>query len=146
MVNFNRRTYPVGELLSAVDLSGAAATRTFTLGPTVGNDALRDYEFLIMYCSYTYAAAGQIRLLLTMGLTSGSYIYYPTVDTVVAGTANSDIGSITMAIPNGSTFSASAAWKWKIAIDGSDYVNGVFTHSGTPTSGDLLTVTGRLIG
>lgn len=137
------RSYPLGVLLNNIALNASSATRTFTVGPSVGRDTLLDYSKLVVEMEYDYtAAAGTIALVCLTGQTVATADKQLTTCTVSSGacTVNIGAGSFT-------TASLSADTKWVLRLDVSGYkaLSCTVTHGGTPTANEKLTARGYLV-
>lgn len=140
----NRRTYfDLGTLLNDIALNAAAATRTFTIGPTLStpdNLYLINFNRLRLDFSYTYVTAGTIAAQVLSGRTVAAATFYPTTTTVSSGAAVLNWAGLWTS----PTFGASK--DWYIVTEIRDFaLTFTVTHSsGSVTANDKLTVTGLL--
>jgi hypothetical protein len=135
------RVYPLGTKLSAVSLNAAPASRTFTVGPTIGNDRLLDYGTLVMEIAFTHTNNGAITTTCTTGLTAATATKTMTTCTVSAGDCNLQWGGV-MVTP---TLTTDTSWSQRLNIRGHPALSCVVSHGGTPAAGDVVTLTAYLV-
>jgi hypothetical protein len=152
-------TVPLGTLLSAVPLNGAASTLTFYVGqnvdcgrnnscaPTSATDtstgaSIRDYDKLRLELSFDYTAqAGAITLTCTEGQTRATA-------TGRMSTATLASGAYTLAwsgVVTTPSMSEDTIWPVVLNLRSTPVVKCVVSHGGTPGATDKITVTGWLV-
>jgi hypothetical protein len=137
------RSYPLGTLLDAVALNAAAASRTFTVGPTIGRDDLLDYSKLIVELYYDYSAvAGTINLTCLTGQTVATATYQMTTCSVGAAACTVNIGSGNFTT---ASLSADTYFSLRLGISGYKALSCTVTHGGGGGANDKITVTGYLV-
>jgi hypothetical protein len=147
-------TYPLGTLLDAAPLNGAASTLTFYLGPraratdyTDSTDAttgpqLRGYKTLLLELKFDYdAQAGTITTTCTGGGTRATATSSLTTCTMSSGTCTLNFSGVAVT----SSLSADKNWGFPITISPWPAIKCVVAHGGTPGAADTITVNGWLI-
>jgi len=135
------RAYPLGTKLSAVSLNAAAASRTFTVGPTLGRDSLLDYGTLVLEYTFTHANNGTISTTCTAGQTVATADKTLTTCVVSGGNCTIQFGGVATT----ATLTTDKKWLWRLGIKGIKALSCVVAHGGTPAAGDVITVTGYVV-
>jgi len=146
-------TYPLGTVLSGVALNGAAATRTFYIGPnarasdyTDSTDAtsgpqLRGFSKLLLELKYTHNNNGAITTTCTGGGTRATATSTLTTCTVAAGTCTVNFGGVFVT----SSLSADKDWTQVMGLNSEPAIKCVISHGGTPDADDTITVNAWLM-
>lgn len=137
------KAHPLGTLLSAVALNGAAATRTFTVGPALTNGTrLYNYSILTLRVAYTWANNGTLTVTCTEGDTVATATATPTTCTVASGTCTLNYAGVFVT----PSLTASKTFKIDMGLTGSQALSCVVAHGGVPNANDKVTVSGVLLG
>lgn len=138
----------LGSVLSAVDLSGAAGTRTFIIGPrivasdytdstvTTTGEQLRGFSKMQIEVKYSHNNNGTITTTCTGGATRTTATSSLTTCTVSSGTCTLNFAGVMVT----SSLSADKDWLQYLGLNGENVVQCVIAHGGTPDSSDLVTV------
>jgi hypothetical protein len=151
--NEQNKTTSLGTLLSAVDLSGAAATRTFYVGaqtdcsgtcdPTSatdnssGGEQVLGFTLLNLSFYYTHSAGGTITTTCTGGDTRGTATLTLTTGTLASGTLTLVWGGVQVT----PTLAGSKDWTQLLGLQTHKVYKCVVEHS---ASAGTLTVKGKL--
>jgi hypothetical protein len=138
-----RYVMDLGTLLDAKALNGAAATRTFTVGPRENNIDILGYDEIVLehYFDYT-ATAGTITTTCKVGRTVATAAFSPTTCTTATGTCTVNMGGVFVT----ASLSADTKWVVRMRIEGYAALSCVVAHGGSPGATDKITVTGYLLG
>jgi hypothetical protein len=137
------RAYPIGTVLSAVALNGAASTRTFTVGPTVGGDNLLQYKAIALDVDFTEVNAGAITITCKQGQTVLTATHSMGVCKIQTnGSCLLSMGGVVYT----DTLSTSTNYSFVIGTNGAAAISCVVSHGGSPGATDLITIKGNLIG
>jgi hypothetical protein len=137
--------WPLGTLLDDVALNAAAASRTFTVGPTIGpnnNQRLFGFSTVVLDVAYTYANTGTLTFTCTgTGLDSSTADKTLTTCTTASGTCTLNwAGSVVTP-----SLSASKKFVFPLGVGALQAITCVVAHSGTPSASDKITVVGTAI-
>lgn len=138
------RTLSLGTLLNAVASNAAAASRTFTVGPTLGRDHLLNYSKAVFEIFYDYtSSAGAVTMTCTSGQTVATANFQLTLCQTSSGsgvcTVNIGAGVFTTA-----SLSADTRYSVVLGIAGRPALSCVMSHA-SPGAGEKFTVTGYLV-
>jgi len=140
--------YHLGTLLDNVALNGAASTRTFTVGPDLGDSStglrkgeVARYAQLVLDVSYTHANNGALSFTFLCGDTVASATRKPTTATVASGNATLNIGGV-VSTPS---LSANSLFTFPFGKTGLPALSVVVAHGGAPSASDKITVKGWLV-
>lgn len=137
------RTYPIGAVLTAVPLNGAASTRTFTVGPVVGGDTLLQYKSISFDVDYIEANAGAITITCKQGQTVLTATHSMGVCKIQTnGSCLLSMGGVVYT----DSLSASTYYSFVLGTNGAAAISCVVSHGGAPNASDLITIKGNLIG
>jgi len=160
--NDQHKVYVIGAVLTDVDLSGAAATRTFYVGPRVTatdytdnteattGEQLRGFAKMAIEVQYSHNNNGVITTTCTASLTRAGTYSTPQTCKVSGGTCTLKDGWIMQSDATPSTdaadaFSGDANYVQYIGLNGEPAIKCVLSHGGTPDSSDTVTVNVWLI-
>jgi len=139
-------TYDLGTLLDAVALNGAAATRTFTVGPTLSNRInLVGFSTIGFDVNYTYSAGGVLTFTCTGTSGSGAAATYA-VNTLTTCTTSAGTCTLNWAgVVNTPTLAADKKFNFPLGVSSLQSVKCAVSLSGSPAAGDIVTVKGTAI-
>ena len=139
------RSLELGTVLNNIDLDGAAAVRTFTIGPSIGgtslitgDERLEGYTWLDLRFAFTYGASTDVGLTCTTSENGGTDEDTLQDCTLASGVCTSNDASWTKAV------TASKKWRWRIGIKNGKRVKCVVTSTGAGAS-DQLTVKAKVV-
>jgi len=140
-----RSSCPLGTLISAKPMNGAASTLTFQLQQPTRTirrcDPLK-YDELIMYVDFTHDNDGTITATCTVSDDAGTTYFEPTTGSELAGTLTLSYAGV---IVTPAALTADKKFAIRLGISSYKDIKCVFSHGGTPAAGDILTVTGDLV-
>jgi len=127
------RLCKLGTKLSAVSLNAAAASRTFTAGPTSCNDNMASYTYLVIEAAYTHSNSDDLVITCTVGGTVATATKTPQLCTGAGTCTANDAGIFSKAVTGDKNFAV------RMGIRGFPAVSCVASHA-TAGAGDILTV------
>jgi hypothetical protein len=138
------RSYPLGSLLTAVALNGAASTRTFVVGPTLGADSLRAFQKVVFDVEFTHANNGTITFtcLGTATDTTANATRSISTCTLASGVCTLNWAGVIVT----PSLTASKAWMHEQGTGGAGVLSCTVAHGGAPNGSDKVTVRGVAVG